>query len=341
LARASFPLEAAVLVVLAGGVLLRVSFLAVGLLRLRWIRERARPFTETPASIKAAEARTSTRIPVLISPDISSPITVGTRRPVVLVPKDFTSLPPLEQEAMACHEFLHVARRDGWAVLIEEFARALLWHQPAAWAVLSRVALAREQAVDRQVVRLTGDCRTYLRALARAAQRAAAAPASAIPFQARSHAVERMASLAKETPMPRTRIVLLAALTTVLLTVVAAAGSMAFPLTDDGKIASAGTIYQIGGAVSEPVEVSRTRPIYPPDLKAKGQTGVVTLIAVIDETGKVTSIEPLESPDAAFTAAAVEAVGQWTYKPAMKDGKPVKVRLQCTVTFMLDTKPSK
>jgi len=343
----TLSIEAVVLAVLAGGVLLRVSFLGVGLLRLRRIHGRAIPFSEMPVAIKNATARTNVRADVLMSPDVSSPITVGMRRPVVLVPRDFTSLPPLEQEAIACHEFLHVARRDGWSVLIEELARALLWHQPAAWAVLSRIDLAREQAVDRQVVRITGDCRAYLRALARVAQRAAAAPASAIPFQTHSHAVERMASLAKEVPMTRIRIAVLTTLTTVLLTAVAAAGSMAFPLTDDSKSAgsrstpSSDTIYEVGGSVSEPVEVSRTRPVYPQEAKAKGLTGIVTLNAVIDETGRVTSVELLHSPDATLTAAAVEAVGQWTYKPAMKDGKPVKVRLHVTVSFLLDTKPSK
>jgi TonB family protein len=340
-------LETAVLIALAGGALLRVAYLAVGLLRLRKIRGRATPFPEIPVSITAAAARTSVRVDVLVSADVSSPVTVGMRRPVVLVPEDFAHLPPLEQEAIACHEFLHVARRDGWSVFIEELARALLWHQPAAWALLSRVELAREQAVDRQVVRATGDRRTYLHALARLAHRAAMVPARAIPFQTRSHAVERMTWLSKEVPMPRIRITLLTALTTVLLAVVAATGSLAFPLTDDSKnpgsraTRSDDGIFEVGGAVSEPVLVSSPRPVYPPEAKAKGVTGIVTLNAVIDKTGKVTSVEPLESPDATLTAAAVEAVGKWTYKPAMKDGKPVKVRLHVTVSFILDTNPPK
>lgn len=147
--------------------------------------------------------------------------------------------------------------------------------------------------------------------------------------------------------MPRIRIALLTALTTALLALVAAAGSFAFPLADDSKPAgsrstpSGDTIYKTGGPVSEPVEVSRPRPVYLPEAKAKGVTGIVTLNAVIDKTGKVTSVEPLESPDATLTAAAVEAVGKWTYKPAMKDGKPVKVRLHVTVSFILDTNPPK
>ncbi|HEX7579365.1 MAG TPA: M56 family metallopeptidase [Thermoanaerobaculia bacterium] len=340
-------LETAVLIALAGGALLRVAYLAVGLLRLRKIRGRATPFPEIPLSITAAAARTSVRVDVLVSADVTSPVTVGMRRPVVLVPEDFAHLPPLEQEAIACHEFLHVARRDGWSVLLEEITRALLWHQPAAWAVLSRVQLDREQAVDRETVAATGDRPTYLRALARLAQRAAAAPASAIPFQTRSHAVERMTALAKEVPMSRLRTTLLTALATFLLTVVAAAGSFAFPLADDPKPAgsrstpSGDTIYETGGPVSEPVEVSRPRPVYPPEAREKRLTGIVTLTAVIGETGKVTRVEPLGSPDPMLAAAAVEAVGKWTYKPATKGGKPVKVRLQVRVSFMLDTKPPK
>jgi TonB family protein len=343
----ALSLETAVLTVLLGGALLRVAYLTVGLLRLRRIRGRATPLPEMLAAVEAAAARTNVRVDVLVSADVSSPVTVGMRRPVVLVPKDFADLPPLEQEAIACHEFLHVARRDGWSVFIEELARALLWHQPAAWAVLSRVELAREQAVDRQVVQATGDRRAYLRALARLAHRAATAPASAIPFQTRSHAVERMALLAKEVPMPRIRTALLTALTTLLLAVVAATGSLAFPLTDDSKnpgsraTRSDDVILDVGGDVTEPVLVSAPRPVYPAEAREKRLTGIVTLTAVIGETGKVTRVEPLGSPEPMLTAAAVEAVGKWTYKPATKGGKPVKVRLHVTVSFLLDTNPPK
>jgi TonB family protein len=334
-------IEAVVLAVLAAGALLRIAFLAAGLIRLRSIRRRALPFSEVPPGVAAAAARTKARADVLVSEDVCSPVTVGAVRPVVLVPTDFAALPAAEQEAIACHEFRHVVRRDGWAVLLEEFTRALLWYQPAAWAVLSRVRRDREQAVDRETVAATGDRRTYLRALARVAQRTAAAPASAIPFQTRSHAVERMTALVKEVPMSGRRATLLAATTTVLLAVIAGTASVAFPLTDAAKATSGDTIYKVGGPVSEPVELSRVRPVYPPEARAKGVTGVVKLNAVIDESGTVTSVEPVQSPDATLTAAAAEAVGQWTYKPAMKDGRPIKVRLSVTVSFMLDTTQSK
>ena len=116
--------------------------------------------------------------------------------------------------------------------------------------------------------------------------------------------------------------------------------------TDDSapraaKATSGDTSYKVGGSVSEPVELSRVRPVYPPEARAKGLTGVVKLNAVIDESGTVTSVESIQSPDSTLTAAAVGAVGHWTYKPAMKDGKPVRVRLSVTVSFMLDTTPSK
>jgi TonB family protein len=340
-------LETLVLAGLAARAFLRIAYLAAGLVRLRSIRGRAMPFPKIPSAVMAAAARTKVRVDVLVSPDVSSPVTVGIRRPVVLVPTDFVELPPLEQEAIMCHELLHVARRDGWSVLAEEIARVLLWHQPAAWAVLSQVELAREQAVDRQVVGATGDRRAYLRALARLAQRAATAPASAIPFLSRSHAVERMAALTKEVPVPRIRTTLLTALTTILLAVVAAAGSFAFPLTDDSKkpgsraARSTDGIFEVGGDAIGPIETSRVRPSYPAEAKEKGLAGLVLLDAIIDEAGTVTSIEPLKSPDPILTAAAVEAVGKWTYKPATKGGKPVKVRLHVTVTFVLDQKTSK
>lgn len=67
---------------------------------------------------------------------------LGWLRPAIVLPERFGALEPTEQEAVACHELLHVVRRDSWAVLLEEGARVLLRAQPAAWGVLSGISLA-------------------------------------------------------------------------------------------------------------------------------------------------------------------------------------------------------
>ena len=202
---AAASVETAVLVLLATGAALRLAWLGAGLLRLRSLRRRSRPLAPLPTPIASAIARTGATAEILVSPEIASPVTLGWLRPAVLLPESFALLEEAEQEAVACHELLHVKRRDSWALLLEEGARALLWAQPAAWGVLSGISLSREQAVDRAAVESTGDLRAYLRALAVLARLSQESPAAALPFHTRSHLVRRVAHLAKEVPMSRTR----------------------------------------------------------------------------------------------------------------------------------------
>jgi TonB family protein len=310
-----------------------------------------------------------------VSGEVASPVTLGWLRPAILLPEAFRSLGAAEQEAVACHELLHVKRRDSWAVLFEEGARALLWAQPAAWGVLSSISLFREQAVDRAVVESTRDRRSYLRALAALARLSQELPATALPFQNRSHLVRRLSHLVKEVPMSRTRVSLATAGAAALLLLVGAAGAAAFPFGNspaelsatttpageakdavEGGVAGGvrggveggvtkgaeesvptdGDVLKVGGDVKEPVELTRVDPIYPEEARKNRIQGRVVVQAIIDTKGNVQRAEAVESPDSMLTEAALAAVKQWTYRPATKKGKPVKVFLTVTVAFKLE-----
>jgi TonB family protein len=368
-------LETAVLAALSAGALLRLGWLGAGLLSLRTLRRRARPLSPVPASVVSAEERTGACAEILVSSEVASPVAIGWRRPAVILPERFAALGASEQEAVACHELLHVKRRDSRAVLLEELARALLWSQPAAWRLLSGISLAREQAIDGDVVRSTGDRRSYLRALARLAAFAQEAPSGALPFHTRSHLLRRVAHLAKEVPMSRRSLVLTSTAAAALLLLVGAAGAAAVPFGGSagdpaaepaaspsdavregvaegarggvaggaaggvrgGVAEGAGddVILKVGGDVKEPVEIHRVQPAYPEAARENRIQGRVVVQAVIDTKGNVQRVEAVESPDPMLTEAALEAVKQWTYKPATKHGKPVKVRLTVTVSFKL------
>ena len=344
-------LEAAVLALLAAGAALRVVWLGAGLLRLRSLRRRSRPLDKPLPAVTAATARTGTAAEILLSREIASPLTLGWRHPAILLPEGFDSLDAAEQEAVACHELLHVRRRDSRALLFEEAARVLLWAQPAAWGVLSAISLSREQVVDRAVVASTGDRRAYLRALAAMARLSQASPAVALPFQTRSHLVRRVAHLAKEVPMSRTHLTLATALAAALLLAVGAAGASSFPFGSPGApapdAATAATsssadagpeesgALKVGGDVKEPVLLNRVQPAYPEEARKNRIQGSVILSTIVDDKGNVEKVEPVESPDPLLTDAAIEAVRKWTYRPATKNGKPVKVRMTVTVAFKL------
>ncbi len=183
-----------VLPVIAAGIVLRGVWLAVGFWRLRRYRLRSRPLGSRGGAA------------LLVSDCVFSPVTFGALRPVVLLPARFPELEQHIQEAILCHELLHVRRRDWLFTVAEETVRALWWFHPAIWWVLAQIQLAREQAVDRDVIETTSSREVYLDALlamAGSTHRLDLAPAPL--FLRKRHLKKRMVSILKEVRMSKTR----------------------------------------------------------------------------------------------------------------------------------------
>lgn len=84
---------------------------------------------------------------------------------------------------------------------------------------------------------------------------------------------------------------------------------------------------------------SKVSPVYPEHARADKAEGSVILQAVISREGIVTQVELLRAsqPDyPGFEESAIEAVSQWRYEPALKDGEPVDVYFTIFVEFKLN-----
>ena len=80
------------------------------------------------------------------------------------------------------------------------------------------------------------------------------------------------------------------------------------------------------------------RPVgYPPAAERLRREGTVVVEALIDETGAVSGVEVVERsvPGMGFEAAAIRQVMSRRYRPATKDGVPVRVRIRIRVNFKL------
>ena len=192
------------------GVGLRFALLIAGLKRLRQFREASTPISKSsPAGelLEAMRARVGCDGEFRLSADVDSPVTFGWRKPTILLPEEFLKMEPQLQGAIACHELLHVRRRD-WAMhLLEEAIRVASWFHPAILWLVARSRLAREQVVDEQVLDLTGARRPYLQALLRFAaggRHVSAVPAP--PILAERQLAERVALMLKEARMSKTRL---------------------------------------------------------------------------------------------------------------------------------------
>jgi len=92
---------------------------------------------------------------------------------------------------------------------------------------------------------------------------------------------------------------------------------------------------RITAEVKQPELVKKVEPPYPEVARRSKIEGVVVLEAVITKTGTVEEVKVLRSLHPVMDQAAVNAVKQWKYKPAILNGKPVKVYFTVTVNFKL------
>jgi TonB family protein len=218
----------ALLWLLLTGVLVRLGWLATGLLRLRQLRHDSAVVTTSDdvdtlrlAVAPHAEFRTSTRV--------AQPATFGVTTPVILLPASFANLEAEEQRAVACHELLHVARGDWRWIVVEELARSVFWFNPAVWWLLDRIESSREQLVDRLVTVRVPAKQAYMRALLAFADRGpAAGPSTA--FLRKRHLRSRLRQLGKEPVMSSRRLVFTAVVLVGVLVGAMAGAVRALPL---------------------------------------------------------------------------------------------------------------
>ncbi|MEK6375903.1 MAG: energy transducer TonB [Acidobacteriota bacterium] len=93
---------------------------------------------------------------------------------------------------------------------------------------------------------------------------------------------------------------------------------------------------RVGGDVKAPVVITRVNPFYPEEARQARISGIVILEVLIDKTGAVKDATVLKGLPNGLSEAAVEAVRQWMFVPATKDGQAVDVVFNLTINFRLD-----
>jgi protein TonB len=82
-----------------------------------------------------------------------------------------------------------------------------------------------------------------------------------------------------------------------------------------------------------PKPLDLVSPEYPPTLKQQGTEGNVVVAFTVDTRGRVQDVEVREATNAEFETAAVAAVRKWRFKPALRAGEPVAVRISQRLDF--------
>ncbi|MGH9743803.1 MAG: TonB family protein [Candidatus Acidiferrum sp.] len=90
----------------------------------------------------------------------------------------------------------------------------------------------------------------------------------------------------------------------------------------------------IGGDVKSARLISEVAPIYPVMAKNQHVSGDVVVDALIDATGRVTTMKVISGPTL-LHQAAMNALRHWKYQPATLDGKAVAMHLTVTLQFRM------
>jgi TonB family protein len=314
----SFSLAEAALLLVAAGIAVRSIWLGLGFWTLRYYRRTSSALDPLPPAVGRVQQHLSIPAEFRCSDRIKAPITFGSHRPLVLVPSGYLEMGVRTQEAIACHELIHVRRRDWVPTVIEELVLTVSWFHPGIWWLIGQVRLAREQVVDREVIRVMSTREQYVAALlevARFNQGMRFAPATR--FLRRGHLLKRAAAIVKEHTMSRRRLIssLVAGLCAVLA--IARVGVSLFPL----QVRAQET--PLRPAPSGPIQIESGGDylVYRAPIEYTGRAierhieGPVVLEINVDDNGQVSDARVLSGPDE-LRRVVLQSVLNWRYDPA-------------------------
>jgi len=94
-------------------------------------------------------------------------------------------------------------------------------------------------------------------------------------------------------------------------------------------------VMQVGGGVSEPKVIYQVDPEFSEEARKAKFSGNVYVSVIVDEQGRPTHVRVERGVGMGLDEKAVEAVKQYKFKPAMLNGKPVKVVVDVDVVFQI------
>ncbi len=94
--------------------------------------------------------------------------------------------------------------------------------------------------------------------------------------------------------------------------------------------------FEITEEIEPPVPLDQPRPEYSAEAREHKHEGVVVLRVEVGPDGRVSHVKVQNPLGMGLDEKAMDAVRQWVYKPALKNGRPVAVQFDLSINFRLD-----
>ena len=299
-------------------------------LGLAWVRRSASAAVpngqwQARADDMAARFGITRQVRVRVVEQLSSPVTAGWLRPVVLLPAALVSGMPTELlSALLAHELAHVRRFDYLVNLGQNVIEALLFYHPAVWWISAQVRHEREQIADDLAARHLAEPRQLAHALSELA-RLHSAPEHLAQAANGGDLVARIRRLVRPNHQAldwKAAVPVLALAVTCLTMVMHSTSVQAAP----AKFKQARADFD-----------SCAKPLWPAaSLKAQ-ETGTVTLAFEIGTDGKVVDSKVKHSSGhPALDQAAREGIALCRFSPATRGGRPVRQWMNMQYVWTLE-----
>lgn len=302
-------------------------------LGLVWIRSSARTQV-THVHLQACVSRLAVQFGVeravrlRVVENLSSPVTAGWLRPLILVPASLVSgMPHQLLEALLAHEMAHVQRFDYLVNLGQHVVEILLFYHPAVWWLSSRIRAEREQIADDIASRHTGEPRTLAHAL------------SALEKLQFGHTHLAMAATGGDLVSRVRRLVRPETQALNWKAAIPVFGLVAACLS---MLAHATSLHALETAtvdVRPPIANfnSCEKPHYPAQDLAALHEGAVTLGFEVDTGGRVVASRITKSSGyASLDTAALDAIRLCSFKPGTRNGQAVQARTHVQYVWTLE-----
>ncbi|WP_160277126.1 energy transducer TonB [Methylotenera sp. N17] len=95
-----------------------------------------------------------------------------------------------------------------------------------------------------------------------------------------------------------------------------------------------GEYTNVAASDKAPKVIFRINPIYPAKFINSGIEGRVKVFFVVDIQGIPVQVQYIEATDLAFAQEAINAVKEWRFEPALKDGVAVPACVVASIVFL-------